>query len=166
MELKDHPHLTSLLSQAIFVVNKHAKTAPNPKALYELKKESIEKMIQEGRAKKLGLHFTDNPKFSQQHSDVIVQCGDYIFHLPPTKDDIKNLPHFGSRCANKRNPKTYLSLSKAKHILQSYIGKNIHCEDYSFKPRRSSFQVKRNQHNSSTLFSSSFLGKNLSYYKK
>ncbi|GIN19121.1 YkyB family protein [Siminovitchia fordii] len=110
------------LSQAIFTVNRHAKTAINPKFLYNLKKQALEKMIREGKASKTGLHFSRNPKFSQQQSDVLVKCGDYTFHIPPTKEDFEQLPHLGHLDQHSRNPKTRMSLSKAKQLLQDYTG--------------------------------------------
>ena len=45
------------LSQAIFIVNRHAKTAPNPKFLYKLKFTALHKLIREGKAKKIGCIF-------------------------------------------------------------------------------------------------------------
>jgi hypothetical protein len=110
------------LSQAIFIVNRHAKTATNPKFLYKLKQETLKKMINEGKAKKLGLHFSENPRNSKQQSDVLVECGRYTFHIPPTKNDFLDLPHFGKLDERVRNPKTTLSLTSAKAILQSYTG--------------------------------------------
>ncbi|MBS4172317.1 YkyB family protein [Bacillus sp. FJAT-49736] len=110
------------LSHAIFTVNRHAKTATNPKFLYKLKKAAIEKMIREGKAKKIGLHFSDNPKYSQQQSDVLVQCGDYSFHIPPSKQDFEMLPHLGKLNQYIRNPKCQMSLNQAKQLLQAYTG--------------------------------------------
>ena len=110
------PRLDSL-AQAIFIVNKHAKTALEPKNLYNLKRLALNKLLQEGKAKKLGLHFSDNPRFAAQQSDVIISCDAYVFHLPPTKEDLKNLPHLGNRSSYIRNPKAVMSLSKAKQIL-------------------------------------------------
>lgn len=110
------------LSQAIFIVNRHAKTAPNPKFLYELKRKALQKLIQEGKAKKKGLHFSNNPKYSQQQSDVLVVCGNYSFHLPPSKQDFENLPHLGKLSANIRNPRAVLSLNQAKKLLSNYTG--------------------------------------------
>lgn len=115
-------HSIEELSRALFIVNKHAKTAPNPKFLYLLKKKTLEKLIQEGKAKKLGLHFSKNPKNSQQRSDLLVCVGDYYFHIPPHKTDFDKLPHLGKLSETYRNPKTNLSLSKAKYILQTYTG--------------------------------------------
>src|SRR4051812_37806978 len=83
------------LSQALFIVNRHAKTAPNPKYLYKLKHEALKKLLEEGKAKKLGLHFSKNPRNSKQQSDVLVECGHYTFHIPPTKSDFAELPHLG-----------------------------------------------------------------------
>lgn len=110
------------LSQAIFIVNRHAKTAPNPKFLYKLKYTALHKLIKEGKAKKVGLHFSNNPKYSQQQSDVLIACGNYTFHLPPTKSDFAELPHLGKLDNHVRNPKTSLSLTQAKKVLLSYTG--------------------------------------------
>lgn len=40
------------IAKAIFTVNRHAKTALNPSFLYLLKKKAIEKLLEEGKAKK------------------------------------------------------------------------------------------------------------------
>lgn len=124
-ERKAHPHLQPTvenLAQAIFTVNRHAKTAPNPKFLYKLKQEALFKLINEGKAKKVGLHFSSNPRFSQQQSDVLVECGNYSFHLPPSKADFEHLPHLGKLNNHVRNPKATLSLNQAKKLLMSYTG--------------------------------------------
>lgn len=110
------------LSKAIFVINKHAKTATNPKFLYELKKKSLEKLMKQGKAKKMGLHFSKNPKLSKQTSTVLISCGEYLFHLPPTKDDFQTLPHLGDLDEQQRNPKTYFSFKQAKTLLIAYTG--------------------------------------------
>lgn len=110
------------LARAIYVVNRHAKTAPNPKFLYELKKKALLKLVHEGKAKKEGLHFSNNPKYSKQQSDVLVSAGEYYFHMPPTKEDFDQLPHLGSLNQTYRNPKTHMSLTKAKVLIQDYVG--------------------------------------------
>jgi hypothetical protein len=110
------------LAQAIFIVNRHAKTATNPKYLYKLKQESLKKLLKEGKAKKVGLHFSENPRNSQQQSDVLVECGKYTFHIPPTKSDFQELPHLGKLDGRVRNPKAVLSLGLAKTLLQTYTG--------------------------------------------
>jgi hypothetical protein len=120
------------LSRAIFTVNRHAKTATNPKYLYLLKRKALEKLLAEGKAKKEGLHFSRNPKYSQQQSDVLVSAGDYYFHMPPSKEDFMNLPHLGHLKDTYRNPKTNMPLSQAKQLLQQYTG--ITDDSYSFKP--------------------------------
>ncbi|MGE7602211.1 YkyB family protein [Peribacillus sp. NPDC097675] len=151
------------LAQAVFIVNKHAKTALEPKNLYNLKRLALNKLMQEGKAKKMGLHFSDNPRFAAQQSDVIVECGSYVFHLPPTKEDLKTLPHLGSRAASIRNPKAALSLSKAKQILQAYIGQAGEKQPSPVKNEKRSYgrtQVKQPFHNP---FPSSFLGKGSKY---
>ncbi|MFB7641643.1 YkyB family protein [Peribacillus butanolivorans] len=151
------------LAQAVFIVNKHAKTALEPKNLYNLKRLALNKLMQEGKAKKIGLHFSDNPRFAAQQSDVIVECGSYVFHLPPTKEDLKNLPHLGSRAASIRNPKASLSLSKAKQILQSYVGQAGEKQPNSTNAEKRPYgrsPVKQPFHNP---FPSSFLGKGSKY---
>ncbi|MCP8970874.1 YkyB family protein [Ectobacillus ponti] len=110
------------LAQAVFVVNSHAKSAPDPKYLYWLKRRTLEKLIAEGQAKKEGLHFSRNPRLSKQQSDVLVKAGSYYFHLPPAKEDFQTLPHLGELNDTYRNPKPTLSLSAAKRLLQQYIG--------------------------------------------
>jgi hypothetical protein len=110
------------LAKAIFIVNRHAKTAVNPSFLYLLKKKALEKLIKEGKAKKIGLHFSPNPRYSKQQSDVLVSVGDYYFHIPPTKDDFTHLPHLGSLNSSYRNPVVKMPLSKAKALLQAYTG--------------------------------------------
>lgn len=108
------------LSRAIFVVNKHAKSATDSTFLYELKKKTLEKMLKEGKAQKIGLHFSRNPKFSIQSSTVLISCGVYLFHLPPSKEDFQNLPHLGNLNDKYRNPKTSISLKQAKALLMAY----------------------------------------------
>jgi len=113
---------TENLAQAIYTVNRHAKTAINPKFLYKLKHETLKKLVLEGKAKKIGLHFSENPRNSQQQSDVLVECGRYTFHIPPTKSDFLGLPHLGKLDGSMRNPKATLSLNQAKALLQTYTG--------------------------------------------
>ncbi|PFA69387.1 hypothetical protein CN378_04190 [Bacillus sp. AFS015802] len=138
---KSTPSSTSVitLSQAIFTVNRHAKTAGNPKYLYSLKKRALMKMIKEGKAKKVGLHFSNNPKNSQQQSDVLIDCGEYTFHLPPSKEDFKELPHLGSLDQGSRNPKCKMGLQQAKGILERYTGMSDH-NDQIRKTGKSHYQ--------------------------
>ncbi|WP_010530378.1 YkyB family protein [Lentibacillus jeotgali] len=109
------------LGKALFTINRHAKTAPDPKHLYYIKKESINRLLKENRAEKVGLHFSNNPRFSSQHSTLLVKVDKYFFHIPPTKDDFKELEHLGKLDQNYRNPPTKMSLSQAKKIVYRYI---------------------------------------------
>ncbi|WP_222599288.1 YkyB family protein [Aquibacillus kalidii] len=109
------------LAKAIFVVNKHAKTAPNPRYLYNMKKTAINKLLKEKQASKVGLHFSDHPKLSHQHSTLLVQVSNYFFHIPPSKEDFKMMKHLGSLDSSYRNPKTHMSLSQAKKTLCLYL---------------------------------------------
>ncbi|MET3698175.1 YkyB-like protein [Bacillus oleivorans] len=110
------------IAKAIFTVNRHAKTATNNKYLYKLKQEALVKLIKEGKAQKIGLHFSNNPKYSRQQSDVLVECNEFTFHIPPSKEDFQTLPHLGELNSSIRNPKVHMSLNTAKKVLQSYTG--------------------------------------------
>ncbi|WP_170006802.1 YkyB family protein [Bacillus fonticola] len=126
-ESSHRPHPTKPLTvdnltQAIFTVNRHAKTAINPKYLYLLKQRTIEKLLKEGKAEKVGLHFSRNPRFAKQQSDCLIRCGNYTFHVPPTKEDFQTLPHLGQLETSVRNPKSALNLSEAKVLLEKYTG--------------------------------------------
>lgn len=112
---------TNELAKAIFTINRHAKTAPEPQHLYHIKKQAIEQLLKETRAVKVGLHFSDHPKLSNQHSTLLIQVADYFFHIPPAKEDFKTLKHLGTLDQNYRNPPTKMSLSYAKKIVYRYI---------------------------------------------
>lgn len=110
------------LAQAIFTINRHAKTAPEPQHLYYIKKESINRLLKEKKAKKIGLHFSNRPRLSNQHSTLLVKVDNYYFHIPPSKEDFKQLRHLGKLDENYRNPQTKMSLSQAKRTVYDYIG--------------------------------------------
>lgn len=109
------------IAKAIFTVNRHAKTAPEPQHLYYIKKMTIKKLLDHNDAKKIGLHFSNHPKYSNQHSTLLVQVGNYYFHVPPMKQDFKKLEHLGTLDQNHRNPSTKMALSYAKKVIYHYI---------------------------------------------
>lgn len=109
------------IAKALFSINRHAKTAPEPQHLYHIKKETINKLLSENRAKKIGLHFSDRPKLSNQHSTLLVSVDDYYFHILPEKSDFEELEHLGALDQDYRNPRTKMSLSQAKRIVYRYI---------------------------------------------
>lgn len=109
------------IAKAIFTINRHAKTAPEPQHLYYIKKEAIKRLLQHNDAKKIGLHFSDHPKYSNQHSTLLVKVGDYFFHIPPIKQDFKDLEHLGTLDQSYRNPPTKMALSYAKKVIYHYI---------------------------------------------
>ncbi|GGF12362.1 hypothetical protein GCM10010954_08830 [Halobacillus andaensis] len=115
-------HTNRELAESLFIVNRHAKTAPQPKHLYDIKKQAISKLLKENKAKKVGLHFSEHPKFSKQHSTLLIEIGGYYFHIPAEKKDFDQLKHLGSVDQSYRNPKPKLSLSKAKRVLYDYLG--------------------------------------------
>jgi len=53
------------LAQALYTVNRHAKTAPEPQHLYYIKKETIHKLLKENRAKKTRSAFFRSSKIQQ-----------------------------------------------------------------------------------------------------
>lgn len=110
------------IAQAIFTVNRHAKTAPDNQYLYALKKEALSMMILQERAQKIGLHFSKNPRKSQQQSSVLVKCGSYYFHMLPKKEDFENLEHLGQLDETYRNPPSRMNLKMAKEILSELTG--------------------------------------------
>lgn len=108
------------IAQAIFIVNRHAKTAPQPQHLYAIKKAALQKLLREKQAQKAGLHFSKNPKYSNQHSTLLIQVGSYYFHMPPQRKDFQQLKHLGNLDENYRNPPAKMGLSKAKDIIYTY----------------------------------------------
>ncbi|GAB3068368.1 YkyB family protein [Virgibacillus ainsalahensis] len=140
--------LISDLARALFTINRHAKTAPEPKHLYFIKKEAINRLLKEKKAEKVGLHFSDHPKFSNQHSTLLVKVDNYYFHVPPSKDDFKELEHLGTLDQNYRNPQTKMSLSQAKKIVYRYI---------DWKPKKQPHKPRRKY--ASSYFTPSSLGK-------
>src|SRR5699024_9043522 len=112
---------TNTLAQAIFTVNRHAKTALKPQHLYQIKELAIKKLLAEKRARKIGLHFSKNPKYSNQYSTLLIQVADYYFHIPPAKEDYKHLEHLGELDENFRNHKTNMGLNYAKKIIYRFI---------------------------------------------
>jgi hypothetical protein len=113
-------HSIRQLAIAIYTVNRHAKTAPDNKQLYALKKMAIDKLLSSGSAEKIGLHFVDNPKFSRQHSTVLVRCDEFLFHTIPEKEDFNTLPHLGQQDPTSRNPQERMSLKTARELLSNY----------------------------------------------
>ena len=110
------------IAQAIFTVNRHAKTAPDNHYLYALKKQALTMMIDQQRAEKIGLHFSKNPQKSQQQSSVLVKCGNYYFHMLPKKEDFSSLEHLGHLDDTYRNPPSRMNLKVAKEILRTLTG--------------------------------------------
>ncbi|WP_339227540.1 YkyB family protein [Oceanobacillus sp. FSL K6-2867] len=136
------------LAQALFTINRHAKTAPEPKHLYQIKKTTINKLLEENRAEKVGLHFSDHPKRSNQHSTLLVKVDNYFFHIPPSKEDFKQLKHLGSLDQSYRNPQSKMSLSLAKRIVYQFI---------DWKPEKKVQQRKKSY--TSSYYTPSSLGK-------
>ncbi|WP_342525969.1 YkyB family protein [Chryseomicrobium sp. FSL W7-1435] len=112
------------LAQALYTVNRHVKTAQDKKPLYQLKKDTLIKLIELGYAKKTGLHFSENPTRSKQHSTTLVEFDSYLFHLPSSPED-KKLPHLGKLDFDYSNPASKMSLQHAKKELESFLGLQV-----------------------------------------
>lgn len=117
-----NPDQLRQIAIAVYTVNRHAKTATNNKELYHLKKIALEKLIRSGDAVKIGLHFSENPKFSKQHSTTLVQCLDFLFHMIPEKEDFNTLPHLGHQNHASRNPQERMGLHAARSLLNNFVG--------------------------------------------
>lgn len=139
----------SEIARAIYTVNRHAKTAPEPQHLYFIKKEAIKRLLHKKQAVKVGLHFSDHPKFSNQHSTLLVRVDDYYFHVPPEKEDFKTLGHLGTLDQGYRNPRTKMSLSQAKKVIYRYI---------DWKPKKDTASKKKRRY-TSAYYTPSSLGK-------
>lgn len=147
-------HSIRQLAIAIYTVNRHAKTAPDNRQLYALKKMAIDKLLSLGTAEKIGLHFVDNPKFSKQHSTVLVRCDEFLFHTIPEKEDFNTLPHLGQQDPTSRNPQERMSLKTARELLSNYAGP-IHQkipEKRKLVPKKSIHSIQGTQ-----IFRSSYL---------
>lgn len=143
-----HSNSLNELAKAIYTINRHAKTAPSPQHLYYIKKEAISRLLKEQRAERIGLHFSKHPKFSNQHSTLLVKVASYYFHIPPSREDFKVLKHLGALDQSYRNPPSKMPLSHAKKIIYKYI---------DWKPKKQSPSYKKAYH--STYYTPSSLGK-------
>lgn len=124
----------SEIAQALYSINRHAKTALDKKPLYQLKKETLENLIRSGYAQKMGLHFSENPTKSKQHSTTLVEFNNYLFHLPVAPQD-KNLPHLGKLDFSYTNPSTHMNLTSAKEIIAKHMNIRIPTVKTNVKPR-------------------------------
>lgn len=139
---------------AIYTVNRHAKTAPDNKSLYYLKKAALEKLIRSGDAVKIGLHFSENPKYSKQHSTALVECKDFLFHMIPEKEDFKSLPHLGHQNHTSRNPQERMGLHTARTLLRNFVGESPR----NVRPQKRVIQKEyKRKINNTTSFRSSYL---------
>ncbi|WP_347860725.1 YkyB family protein [Salimicrobium sp. PL1-032A] len=120
--MKEKPNRLLEIAESLFIVNRHAKTAPDPRQLYELKKQTVSKLLKEKKAKKIGLHYSNHPRLSQQHSNLLIEVSGYYFHVPAEKRDFNELEHLGEVDTSYRNPKPQRSLSKSKRTLHNYLG--------------------------------------------
>lgn len=110
------------LAIAIYTVNRHAKTATNNRELYTLKNNAIQQLLRSGDAKKIGLHFIENPQLSKQSSTVLVSCSEFLFHTLPEREDFTTLPHLGNQDQHFRNPQIRMNLKAAKDLLIEFTG--------------------------------------------
>src|SRR5699024_8066149 len=109
------------LARALYSVKRHAKVATKPQHLYAIKKLTIDKLLQENQASKIGVHFSNIPKESNQHATLLIKVSNYYFHIPQQIQDFKLLKHLGNLDDEYRNPQRRMSLSQAKKIIYNYI---------------------------------------------
>lgn len=150
---------TRQIAIAVYTVNRHAKTATNNRELYALKNKTIERLLTAGDARKIGLHFIDNPQLSQQSSTVLVKCSDFLFHTLPEKQDFTSLPHLGNQDQNFRNPQERMNLKVAKELLLNFIGEENIVESPPQKKETAPIpkQQKRRRISNTQTFRSSYL---------
>jgi hypothetical protein len=141
------------LAIAIYTVNRHAKTATNNRELYSLKNKAIQRLLQTGDAKKIGLHFVENPQLSQQSSTVLVKCSDFLFHTLPEKGDFTSLPHLGTQDQTFRNPQERMNLNTAKELLTNFVGQ----QKVPIMAKKKALLPKRRTVSNSQSFRSSYL---------
>ncbi|MBD8038716.1 hypothetical protein H9635_18385 [Solibacillus sp. A46] len=117
------------IAQAIHVINRRAKVVPDSSALYSLKYAVIKKLLLEQRATKLcvhrfkrvhQLHSIRDSRIDIQTIFVVVSCGEYTFHYPAEKQDIKDLK-FEKKIVSIRNPRSEMSYASAKRLLLQYL---------------------------------------------
>lgn len=128
--------LVKEIAESLYIINKHAKTALDPNALYQLKNRVIQKLISMGKAEKLGLHYSDDNQFSKRKYEVLVKVNTYYFHIPATKNDFKTLPVLGEKDKSFRNSKVYISLKKAKKTCINFLIQNGEYYEKNEKKRR------------------------------
>lgn len=143
------------IKQALYSVNRHAKTAISKHELYDLKYQTLQKLIKIGHAKKMCLEYSTRSGKAQQSTVVLVKVGmknegePLYFHMIPEKDDFKSLKHTGTVITQGlHNPKSTMSLTLAKKLLQEFIGKESKKANTQ-KPRKPTLNKK--------IFTSSFL---------
>src|SRR5699024_10188759 len=100
---------------------RHAKVATKPQHLYTIKKLTIDKLLQENKASKIGLHFSNNPKESNQHSTLLIKVSSYYFHIPPKKQDFNLLKHLANSDDEYRSCQSLITLSQTKKIIYTDI---------------------------------------------
>ncbi len=173
------------IKQALYSVNRHAKTAISKRELYRLKYETLLKLIKIGHAQKVHLEYSTQTGRSQQSTVVLVKVGTktegepLYFHMLPEKDDFKCLNHTGAAISqNLHNPKSTMSLNTAKRILQQFVGvtktkdhatkshqfQRSHSSNTTYKSTRSHTSQKSKRSNkpsrpalNKNIFTSSFL---------
>lgn len=130
------------IKHALYSVNRHVKTATDKRELYDLKNKTLQKLIKVGHAEKMWHEYSNNPGKSKQSTVVLVKVGSktqgelHYFHMLPEKDDYESLKHKGVvSTQDLRNPKSNMSLTIAKKILQKFIGVNLKKANVQKLPR-------------------------------
>ncbi|MFN7249910.1 MAG: YkyB family protein [Anaerobacillus sp.] len=142
----------SRIAKALYVINLKTKVDKHAAHFYSLKKEVLEKLVEEGSARKVGLQFYSYTKRHDAALTVLIQIDaddkTYFFHALPTPDDIRSLPNLGESQTDFRNPSSSMRLEHAKYILCKFCGRQLP------KPKKRAKFLKIHR---GSVFKSSFL---------
>lgn len=137
---------TENLGEALYVINKSAKRIRDSKKdnydlgqydsvkrsklkeqeLYNLKEKVLSKMLAENRAEIIGIHkqiVTNKSEYEWENHLLLINVGEYSFHLPVKMKDIKKHPFLGEIdiITAEKDKKTKLTFTEAVKLLGKYI---------------------------------------------
>jgi hypothetical protein len=119
----------SQIAKALYIINRKTKVDKRATRLYSLKREVIEKLVEKGVARKVGLQLYSHTKRHDPALTVLIQIEvddkTYFFHTIPTPNDINSLPNLGKSQNDIRNPKTSMSLEQAERTLANFCGRQL-----------------------------------------
>jgi hypothetical protein len=111
------------IAEAIYVINRHAKTTTDTERFYKLKRAALLKLLRENSAYVVGLQYHASRLSTTPRKYVLICCHNYFFHLVPTEYDLSSLPNV-VRNNYQRNRRVEISLETAIQIISSYLRSN------------------------------------------